>query len=134
MTDARPATTARRPSIDRRRAGRWTLGAAGAFAFLHILTPLIFAPWLSFYAQEIPSYPPEGCSLRWYDAATRNDRFIDAFLVSFQLGVISTVIGLAVALPAAIGITRLRFRGVGALGNLLLLPLIVPGIFLGLAI
>lgn len=134
MTEALSGLGTRRPWIDRRRLGRWTLGAAGGFAFLYILTPLIFVTWLSFYAQEIPSYPPEGYSLRWYDAAARNDRFIDAFLVSVQLGVISTVIGLAVALPAAIGITRLKFRGVGALGNLLLLPLIVPGIVLGFAI
>ena len=136
MTEAAAAGARRegRAWIDRRRLGRWAMLGAGGVAFLYILTPLIFVIWLSFYAQEIPSYPPDGYSLRWYGAAAANDRFIDAFLVSVQLGVISTAIGLAVALPAALGITRLRFRGRGGLASLLLLPLIVPGIVLGFAL
>jgi putative spermidine/putrescine transport system permease protein len=48
--------------------------------------------------------------------------------------VIATVIGLAVAIPAALGISRLRFRGNPALANLMLMPLITPGIVLGIAI
>jgi putative spermidine/putrescine transport system permease protein len=126
--------TARRLRIDRRRLGRWALWLVGFVAFLYILTPLIFITWLSFYSQEIPSFPPEGYTLRWYGAAMDNDRFIDAFLVSLQLGVIATAIGLAVAIPAALGISRLRFRGNPALANLMLMPLITPGIVLGIAI
>ena len=132
-TDA-PARTARRPLIDRRRLGAWVFRGAAAIAFLYILTPLIFVTWLSFYSQQIPSYPPEGYSLHWYGAAMQNDQFIDAFLLSAQLGVIATLIGLAVALPAAIALTRLRFRGRAVTSNMLLLPLIVPGIVLGLAL
>ncbi|PZX19869.1 putative spermidine/putrescine transport system permease protein [Palleronia aestuarii] len=136
MTKAIASQSGRRGRalMDRRRLGRAAMLATGGFAFLYILVPLIFVTWLSFYRQEIPSYPPEGYSLRWYGAAAANERFIDAFLVSIQLGVISTAIGLAVALPAALGITRLRFRGRGALANMLLLPLIVPGIVLGFAL
>ena len=129
-----PTRTARRPLIDRRRLGSWVFRGAAAIAFLYILTPLIFVTWLSFYSQQIPSYPPEGYSLRWYQAAAENQRFIDAFLLSAQLGVIATLIGLAVALPAAIALTRLRFRGRAVTSNMLLLPLIVPGIVLGLAL
>ena len=136
MTEAadtlRPA--ARRLRIDGRRLGRWALYFVGFIAFLYILTPLIFITWLSFYAQEIPSFPPEGYTLRWYGEALRNDRFIGAFLLSLQLGVIATAIGLAVAIPAALGIARLRFRGNAALSNLMLMPLITPGIVLGIAI
>lgn len=113
---------------------RWLLNAAALVAFLYILTPLIFITWLSFYEQVIPSYPPEGYSLQWYGEALRNERFIDAFLVSAQVGVLATLIGLAVALPASIGLSRLRFRGRGLFNNLLLMPLIIPGIVLGFAI
>ncbi len=126
--------TARRLRIDSRRLGRWALLLVGIVAFVYILTPLIFITWLSFYSQEIPSFPPEGYTLRWYGEAMRNDRFIDAFLVSLQLGLIATLIGLAVAIPAALGISRLKFRGNAALANLMLMPLITPGIVLGIAI
>jgi putative spermidine/putrescine transport system permease protein len=124
----------RRPVLDRRRMGRWLLNGSAFLAFLYILTPLLFIIWISFYSQEIPSYPAEGYTLRWYREAVHNTRFIDAFLLSAQLGVIATAIGLAVALPAAVGLSRLRFRGHTLASNLLLMPLIIPGIVLGFAL
>ncbi|GAB5469501.1 MAG: ABC transporter permease [Rhodospirillales bacterium] len=108
-------------------------GAAGV-ALLYILLPLIFVIWLSFYEQEIPSFPPEGYSLRWYAAILQNDRFVDGLLLSLQLGVIATAIGLAIGVPAAICIARYRFPGREMINNLLLLPLVVPGVVLGTAL
>lgn len=120
--------------IDSRRVGRWALKSAAAMALVFILAPLGFVTWLSFYAQEIPSYPPEGYTLGWYAAISGNERFISGLVLSVQLGVVATVIGLAVAVPAAVCIAHFRFRGRGALNNLLLLPLMVPGVVLGTAI
>ena len=132
------ATTAGPGPAPRRRwhlhPGRWLLKTAAFVAFLYILTPLIFITWLSFYAQEIPSYPPEGYTLHWYGVAIQNQRFIDAFIISAEVGVLATMIGLAVALPASIGLSRLKFPGRGVANNLLLMPLIVPGIVLGFAL
>lgn len=128
------AGASRAPLIDQRRIGRWLLRGSATIAFLYILLPLIFITWLSFYKQEIPSFPPEGYSIRWYTQAITNDRFIDAFLLSAELGVIATALGLVVAIPAAVGLSRLTFRGQGFAGNLLLMPLIIPGIVLGIAL
>lgn len=121
-------------AIVRKRLGRWTLNASAIAAFVFILIPLIFVTWLSFYEQEIPSYPPSGYSLRWYGDAINNKRFVDAFFLSVQVGVMATLIGLAVALPASLALVRLRFKGHGAINNLLLMPLIIPGIVLGIAL
>ena len=120
-------------AVDRRRLGRLALKSAAAFALFYILTPLFFVTWLSFYSQEIPSYPPEGYSFKWYRAIIDNDRFLSGFILSAQLGVIATLIGLALGVPAALAIARLRFRGKEALNSLLLMPLTVPGIVLGLS-
>jgi putative spermidine/putrescine transport system permease protein len=121
-------------TLDRRRIGRWLLNASAAVAFLYILLPLGFVTWLSFYSQEIPSYPPEGYTLRWFRAITGNERFIDGLLLSLQLGVIATALGLLVSVPAAICISYFRFRGRELLNNLLLFPLMVPGVVLGTAL
>ena len=43
-----------------RRIGRWALRGAAGVTMLYILTPLIFVTWLSFFRQEVPSFPPEG--------------------------------------------------------------------------
>lgn len=136
MTTTAPATGAvtRAPLLDQRRIGRWLLKGSAAIAFFYILLPLLFITWLSLYRQEIPSFPPDGYSLRWYGQAIQNDRFIDAFLFSAELGVIATAIGLVLAVPAAVGLSRLRFRGHGFASSLLLMPLIVPGIVLGIAL
>jgi putative spermidine/putrescine transport system permease protein len=121
-------------TLDRRRIGRWLLNGAAAVAFLYILLPLVSVTWLSFYRQEIPSYPPEGYTLHWFRAITGNDRFINGLLLSLELGVIATALGLLVSVPAALCIANYRFRGREVLNSLLLSPLMVPGVVLGTAI
>jgi putative spermidine/putrescine transport system permease protein len=120
-------------AIIRRRAGRWALNGAAAVALAYILTPLAFVTWLAFFRQEIPSFPPEGYSLRWFAAILDQPKFVDGFRMSFEVGVLATLIGLALGVPAALGITRHRFRLRVPVANLLLLPLIVPGVVLGTA-
>jgi putative spermidine/putrescine transport system permease protein len=114
--------------------GRIALKGAGAITLAYILTPLVFVTWLAFFRQEIPSFPPEGYSLRWFQAIPGNDRFVSGFLLSLQVALIATGIGLCVGLPAALCLSRNRFRGREALNNLLLFPLVVPGIVLGIAL
>ena len=114
--------------------GRVALKGAAAITLAYILTPLVFVTWLAFFRQEIPSFPPEGYSLRWFQAIAGNDRFVSGFVLSLQVAVIATGIGLCVGLPAALCLSRNRFRGREALSSLLLFPLVVPGIVLGIAL
>jgi len=116
------------------RLGRLVLNGAATLSLAFILTPLVFVTWLAFFRQEIPSFPPEGYSLRWFQAIPGNDRFVSGFLLSLELAVIATAIGLSLGLPAALCLARLRFTGREALSSLLLLPLVVPGIVLGIAL
>lgn len=121
-------------AFDGRRLGRLALNSAATLAMCYILLPLVFITWLSFYAQEIPSFPPDGYSLKWYAAIWGNDRFLSGLLLSAQLALVSTALGLAVAVPAALAISHFRFRGRETVNTLLLLPLMVPGVVLGTAI
>ena len=114
--------------------GRLALKAAALLTLAYILTPLVFVTWLAFFQQEIPSFPPEGYSLRWFWAIAANDRFVSGFLLSLELALIATSIGLLLALPAALCLSRLTFRGHELVSSLLLLPLVVPGIVLGIAL
>ena len=110
------------------------LVTAAGVSLAYILLPMLFVIWLAFFAQEIPSFPPEGYSLKWFRAVPDNDRFVSGFLLSLQVAIVATAIGLAIGVPAAVGLVRGRFLGREALNNLLLLPLIVPGIVLGIAL
>lgn len=117
--------------VDSRRLGRWALRGVAGFALGFILLPLIFVTWLAFFRQEIPSFPPEGYSLRWFAAIADEKKFVEGFSLSLWLGVIATLIGLALGVPAALCVARFRFPGREALSSLLLLPLVVPGVVLG---
>jgi putative spermidine/putrescine transport system permease protein len=131
---ARPIGSKFSGTILSRRIGRFALNAMATIGLGYILTPLVFVTWLAFFAQEIPSFPPEGYSLRWFAAIAGNDRFISGFLLSLQVGVVATLIGLSLGVPAALCLSRFRFAGREALNSLLLLPLVVPGIVLGMAL
>jgi putative spermidine/putrescine transport system permease protein len=117
-----------------RFVGRIALGAAAGMSLAYILLPMVFVVWLAFFVQEITSFPPEGYSLKWFRAIPGNDRFVSGFLLSLEVAVVATAIGLTVGIPAAVCLVRGRFTGREAVNNLLLLPLIVPGIVLGIAL
>ena len=114
--------------------GRWALNGSAGLALGFILLPLLLVTWLAFFRQEIPSFPPEGYSLQWFGAVLTNKSFVSGFILSAHVGIVATLIGLALAVPASLAIARRRFRGRGAVNALLLMPLVVPGVVLGTSI
>jgi putative spermidine/putrescine transport system permease protein len=123
-------------SAPRRRLslGRWALNGTAGLSLGFILLPLVLVTWLAFFRQEIPSFPPEGYSLQWFGAVLNNKSFVGGFILSAQVGVAATLIGLALAVPASLAIARRRFRGRAVVSALMLMPLIVPGVVLGTSI
>jgi putative spermidine/putrescine transport system permease protein len=117
--------------LDQRTIGRWALHGAAGLSLGFILLPLFFVTWLAFFRQEIPSFPPEGYSLKWFGAILGNKSFVSGFLVSMQVGIVATLIGLALGVPASLLLARQRFFARSAINQLLLLPLVVPGVVLG---
>jgi putative spermidine/putrescine transport system permease protein len=114
--------------------GRILLNGAAALAMAYILLPLFFVFWLSVFKQEIPSFPPDGYSLRWFSALAEYREFASGFILSLQVGVIATFVGLVLGLPAALVIVRSQINGRGLLNSLLLAPMVVPGVVLGTAL
>jgi putative spermidine/putrescine transport system permease protein len=98
---------------------RLALDAAALTSLGFILLPLVFVTWLAFFRQEIPSFPPEGYSLRWFAAIATQPNMINGFVTSLQIGVVATLIGLVLGVPAALAIRRHRFTGRGGANMLL---------------
>jgi len=121
-------------AIDRRAVGRWALTGAAGLALGFILIPLIFVTWLAFFRQEIPSFPPDGYSLKWFWAIPNNNKFADGFLLSLQVALTAMIIGLILGVPAALCLARYQFWSKEVISSFLLLPLVVPGIVAGTAI
>jgi len=122
------------PLADPRLIGRIALLAAAAFGYALILTPLFFVCWLSFFSNEIVTFPPQGYTLRWFAHIFDQNNFVSGFLTSLQVGIAAMVGGLVLGIPASLVLARRRFPGREALNTLLVLPLVVPGIVAGTAI
>lgn len=118
-------------STSRLSAGRFALNGAAGLSLAFILMPLFFVTWLAFFREEIPSFPPQGYSLKWFAAVPGNKPFVDGFILSLQVGVIATIVGLALGVPASLALVRHRIVLGPAVNTLLLLPLVMPGIVLG---
>ena len=134
VSKAREKAEPRLSSLPSRKIGRWALNAAAGLSLGFILLPLVLVTWLAFFEQEIPTFPPEGYSLKWFGAISGNKSFVNGFLLSLQVGVAATLIGLALGVTASLALARRRFLGHAALNQLLLLPLVVPGVVLGTSI
>jgi putative spermidine/putrescine transport system permease protein len=125
---------ARSPLMLARSWRRRALDAAALVSLGFILLPLVFVTWLAFFKQEIPSFPPEGYTLHWFSAILTQKAIIDGFVTSSEIGLAATIIGLALGVPAALGLARYSGWWTGAASTLLLMPLVMPAIVLGTAI
>jgi putative spermidine/putrescine transport system permease protein len=108
-------------------------GGVGA-VFVAVLLPMLAVMWLSFFDQEVISFPPEGYTWRWYINAWEKKQFARGFMNSLQLALIAAAIGVTVGTAAAYALVRARFPGKAFFGTLMLSPLAVPGVVLGTAL
>lgn len=104
----------------------------GVLAFVFV--PLIIIFLISFSADTYLVFPPSGWSLRWYEAVWSNENFTAGLRNSAIIAACVMVLSIAIGLPAAYALVRMRFPGREFLQTFLIAPLILPTIVLGLGI
>jgi putative spermidine/putrescine transport system permease protein len=107
----------------------WRGGVSAVFAV--VLLPMVAVIWLSFFDQEVVSFPPPGYTWRWYANALTQKQFTRGFFNSLEVALIATVIGVTLGTAAAYALVRSNIPGKATLNALLLGPLAVPGVVLG---
>ncbi|MBV8166420.1 MAG: ABC transporter permease [Alphaproteobacteria bacterium] len=113
---------------------RWAKRAGLALLYLFLLAPLIPIVVVSFSNDAVLAFPPQSFGVRWYAALLGNTKFMAGFRVSATVAAIVVAISLAVGVPAAFALARLRFVGREALYAVFTAPLLLPSIVLGLAL
>ncbi|CCD88369.1 ABC transporter, permease protein [Bradyrhizobium sp. ORS 285] len=98
-----------------------------------MVAPIVVVCWVAFTPEGFLSIPITQFSLRWFRALANYPEFVHAFGVSLWLGALSSCIALLFAVPAALALSRYRFRGRDALSALFLSPLMIPHVVLGIA-
>jgi len=111
-----------------------TLKILAGVMFAFLLAPLIVVLPISFSGDAFMTFPPTSWSVKWYPAIFANSKMTAAFWTSLVLAAVVTTISLAIALPAAYALVRLKPAGAEVLSSLFTAPLLLPTIVLGLAI
>ncbi|MFT9480474.1 ABC transporter permease [Streptomyces sp. 11-1-2] len=118
----------------RTRLGRVLWGAVLVALYLFLLAPILVVLVESFDNATYLRFPPEGFTFDAYRQVFGNAAFRTGVQVSAVTAAATALLALVAGVPAALALTRLRFRGRAAVEAAFLSPLLVPHIVLGLAL
>jgi putative spermidine/putrescine transport system permease protein len=102
--------------------------------FVFLLSPIAVGVIISFSAGSTLAFPPPGWSLRWYEALLHNREFQGALTISVLVATSATGLSTLIGVPAAIAIVRRLVPGHVLLSNAFALPLLIPGVTIGLGL
>lgn len=108
--------------------------ALGVLGLIYLLLPILITVPLSFNDAPYLTFPPQGFTLRWYEAFFTNPDWLEASWNSVKVAALATAITMALAVPASIAIARTSSRWTAAIYALMLSPLILPGIIIAIAV
>lgn len=109
------------------------MAVLNALMLVVMLAPIVLVVWISFTPTSVFVVPLHSFSLRWYREALSYPGFVDAFLLSLRLAVLSALGAVSLSFLAAYGLVRFRPPGRGALLAFFTSPLLVPGVVFGVA-
>ncbi len=99
-----------------------------AIVALFLIAPMAIIVPMSFSTAVSFEFPPPGYWLGYYVQYFHSATWLAATANSFVIALGSMLLTMLVALPAAFGYVRYRFRGKGTFNLIMMLPLIVPGV------
>jgi len=128
------------PTLPRSALSRRATQAYVAAFFAFLFLPLVIVAVFAFNDANYPAPPWRGATLDWFRGASgRVGLFADGPLLksittSALVAVWVTVLSVAVGTANAWLLERAQFRGKSALSLLMLVPLVIPGVILGISI
>lgn len=139
-----PAAPGQEPGADRmpgaadtRRAdaaGRAAIYGFAVIGLLILVVPTLITLVAAFDTRAFIGFPPEQLGFDRFVALAQDQAIIDAAVTSVAVGVAAVVIDVLLAIPAAIALVRREFRGKALLLGFLQMPLMLPGIVIGIAL
>ena len=117
--------------------GGGKLSALGGYSVLYLVfiyLPVLFLPLFSFNDGIYVAFPLKGFTTRWYAEMVGNAALLQALKNSLMVGGTVAVIATVLGTMAARAFTRYRFAGRKPLFGIIVIPLVVPGIILGIAL
>ncbi len=101
-------------------------------AFLYI--PVLFLPLFSFNDAIYIAFPLKGFTTKWYEGMLNNEPMFAALINSVKVGAATAVIATILGIFGAKAVTRYRIPGQKPVIFVIMVPLVIPGIILGVAL
>lgn len=108
--------------------------AISVITLVMLLIPVVIVVLAGLNAGDYLTFPPQGLSLRWVISFLTSPTFLSAYGISFLVAAISTVISTVIGTMAALFLTRAGGRIVPVLRAFFMMPIVLPGVVLGLAL
>lgn len=102
--------------------------------YVFLVAPSLIVIPMSFNNSSELIFPPTTFSLRLYREFLGGADWIAAVKQSFIVAALTTIVSVAVGIPAAYALSRAEFKGKRLLGMLLLAPMLVPTIAVALGL
>ncbi|WP_310423123.1 ABC transporter permease [Mycoplana sp. BE70] len=103
-------------------------------AVIFLLLPVVFVVLHSFSPTRYFQWPPTGFSLEWHKNFYSSSMFMDAAKNSFTMALIVTPLSLLIGIPASYALVRANFSGKELIQQIILSPLIIPGVVTGVSL
>ena len=118
------------------RAARrpWGLYVYAGFFLLFLYGPVLLLPLFSFSDGATIAFPIHGLTLRWYRELAGDEQLFAALRNSLGIALAVAAGATVLGVTSAWVLIRYRFRGRTPLIAFIMLPLIVPGLVLGVSL
>ena len=112
-------------------------GGLGVYAVLYlafVYIPVLFLPLFSFNDSIYIAFPLKGFTFEWYGKMASSPGLLAALYNSIKVATIVSFVATIMAILAAKAVTRYRMPGRGPVVGFIMIPLVIPGIILGIAL
>jgi spermidine/putrescine transport system permease protein len=116
------------------RLQRWGLRTLFAFLALFLYLPIVFLIAFSFDESSTPGLPIQGPTLRWYGVMVNNRQLMTAVENTVSVSLIVAVLATIIGTMAAFVLVRGRLRYPNVIRIAFTLPIMVPGVLIGIAL
>jgi spermidine/putrescine transport system permease protein len=118
--------------LARQLRGFLTVLASATLVFLYL--PIVFLILFSFEQADTPGFPITGLTLHWYQAMLADSVIQSALFNSVIVAVIVALLATIIGTMAAFPLVRGGIRFSGAARILFTLPIMIPGVLIGLGL
>jgi spermidine/putrescine transport system permease protein len=116
------------------RITRGILGVVAVVTLTFLYLPIAFLILFSFEKADTPGFPITGLTLHWYEKMLSDSAIHSALFNSVLVAVIVAILATIIGTMAAFPLVRGGIRFPGAARILFTLPIMIPGVLIGLGV